>query len=250
MHKEPRPSKFGAGTTYGGPDVRIVRPFEAYERPQRLPRIVRLGDAALHDMTEPIPIQQLSVEQDSATAAEERQRYLEEIFRFPDPKEKDRYDRPLSLRTEVTPESEADAAYAYRFADQDIKDIIAPYKNDQYWREEDMPELLRMNGELRIALGRYLIDKFSAIVTQLPDRVVTNSESNMKSPGHAGYPDKMLSRDYASVLALSMLDGTFKKRRDNGDTSEHRDAAQMVLGIYNQLKSDKAWANAISNWKD
>lgn len=243
-HDHLPPSPFGAGTVYTGHEKHIKNPFAEHDRLPR-PRIARAaGVAAMHEITEPIP--RIAVPE-AVRAGQERHKYLKDIFRFPDPKAKDRYGRPLSQRTEVTPESEADAAYAYRFADQDIKDIIAPYKNEQYFREEDMPELLRTNDELRIALGMHLLNKFSTIVTMLPDRVATNSEHNLKSPNHAGYPDKMRSRDYADMLALSMLDGTFRKRRDAGETSQHRDAAQMVLGIYGQLKSDEAWNKAFGN---
>lgn len=219
-------------------EKRIVSPLGSAERMQNPPRIARpVGQAALEDITEPIGVPRIEAR---GSAEEERKQYLETIFSMPDPTGKDRYGRAYAERTSVTADSEADAAYAYRFVDGDIKDMIAPFKNDAFWKEEHMPELLRTNDELRIALGTHLIEKFSSIY-DLPERVAANSPDQLKSPGHPGYPDKMLSRDYAALLALSMLDGTFKKRPDSGDTSQHRTAAQKALGIYGQLKSDEAW---------
>jgi hypothetical protein len=223
------PSPFTAGTTYTGKEKFIDSP-DVQRAPSQAIRPV--GEAALHNSVVPPRIWR---KEEHLTPEEVRRQYLEGVFRFPDPDSKDKYGRSLSERTSVTPESEMDAVYALRFANQDIKDLVRSYKDSEYWREEDTPRLLRDNNELRMSLGTLILEKFEGLYT-LPERVHQNSPDNMKSPNHAGYPDKMLSRDYAAVIALSMLDGTYKERPDTGETTQHRTAAEMVLGIREQME--------------
>lgn len=238
--------QFGAGVRYNARGERIA-PAPHVEQLQNLPLIARpIGHASLHDITEPIPIVQGSKStsrvaqshEGGVSLEEERQRYLKEIFQFPDPDGFDTYGRPLSKRTEVTPESELDAVYALRHADDDVKGVVDAFIGDGHLHERDKPSLLRSNNELRMALGMHLLDKFNTLLT-LPERAHYNSASNMKSPNHAGYPGKMLSRDYAALIALSMLDGTYIARKDTGETTQHRTAAEMVLGIYSQMESNR-----------
>lgn len=76
----------------------------------------------------------------------------------------------------------------------------------------------------------------------LADRVFRNPEDNLKSPNYLGgdyYKDRMRSREYAVVLAIAMIDGSFDvdrqdktttHRRDNEDRcGMHRDSARVLL---------------------
>lgn len=238
-------SNFPEGLTYGSNGVPISS-HEVNELPQHPPRIERsLGHAGVYDVTEPIPVvgagesrnppRIARIHERRPSPEEERQRYLKEIFAFPDPGAKDKYGNTYAKRTEVNPESEEDAIYALRMSDQDIKGLIDSFLGEGRLHEKDKPAFIRGNNELRVALGIHFLDKFKKVFT-LPERVRDNLPSNMKSPNYPGYPDKMLSRDYAAVLALSMIDGTFKERPSSGDTSQHRDAAEMVLGNHEQMK--------------
>ena len=84
------------------------------------------------------------------------------------------------------------------------------------------------------------MDKMKSSSLRLPDRLIRNQQ---KRPGYRGYdavPD-LSGREYATLLALSMLDGTFKPSR-TGDAIEvskygdvlqgqHRYAALKLLGL-------------------
>lgn len=168
---------------------------------------------------------------------ERRQAYYRELFRLPDPQGKDRFGNDLDRRLKVTEQSQADAAMAYRFSDQDIKAIVGPYAREHHgvWREEDMAKVLRDDPELRVQLGVYLLEKLET-VGPLPKRFYGSATKN---PNYVGYRN-MTSREYAALLALSMLDGTFKNPSGSdpieskyGDIirGQHRYAAMRILGI-------------------
>ena len=103
---------------------------------------------------------------------------------------------------------------------------------------------IRKNHLLRCRLleffGRKLEVMRQLSPDDLPERVKHNDPGNLKHPNHPGYPDKMTSPEYAAVLALSMLDGSFNPeleeniesdRRKDGTPiyGQHREAAHVVL---------------------
>lgn len=156
---------------------------------------------------------------------------------MPDPQGRDRFGNDLDRRLKVTEQSQMDAAMAYRFSDQDVKDIVGPYAREQHgaWREADMAKVLRDDSGLRLRLGMHLLDKIDT-VGRLPKRFYGSATKN---PNYVGYRN-MTSREYAALLALSMLDGTFKApsasdpiESEYGDIirGQHRYAAMKVLGI-------------------
>ena len=76
----------------------------------------------------------------------------------------------------------------------------------------------------------------------LADRVRSNSEGNLKTPNYLGsdyYKDRMRSREYAVVLAIAMMDGSFNVdkqskiithyRDGKGRCGMHRDSARVLL---------------------
>ena len=76
----------------------------------------------------------------------------------------------------------------------------------------------------------------------LADRVRSNSEGNLKTPNHLGgdyYKDRMRSREYAVVLAIAMMDGSFDVDRQDKTVTHyrggkersgmHRDSARALL---------------------
>lgn len=173
---------------------------------------------------------------------EQRQKYLHELFALPDPQGKDRFGNDLDRRLKVTEQSKADAALAYRFADGDIKSIVGEYAREYHgaFREEQMANVLFQDEALRLRLGEYLLEKIEQndIKRSLPSRFFRPDD--MKNPNYVGYK-KMTSQEYAAVLALSMLDGTFKAPSGDSDPIEseygdiirgqHRYAALRLLGI-------------------
>ena len=170
---------------------------------------------------------------------------IERIFKFPEPQGRDRFGNSLDTRLEITPESEEAAAWAFRFTgDQKIKEMIRDYAGDK-WREEEMPSVVRGNDDLRTELGLYLLSKFDDFETELhmPERVANNSTKNTS---HRGYERGLTSREYAALLAVSMLDGTFDPGRATHDPIEledgqairgqHRYAAALLLKLINLNK--------------
>lgn len=93
---------------------------------------------------------------------------------------------------------------------------------------------IRQDASVRLALGRYFLNKTHAMANSLPDRVKRNTQKN---PNYAGYGNFMSSREYVALLCLSMIDGTFDTSREdevvfkNGqvELGQHREAARDVL---------------------
>lgn len=103
---------------------------------------------------------------------------------------------------------------------------------------------IRKNHQLRCQLLKFFQKKLEVMrqlsPDDLPERVKHNDPGNLKHPNHPGYPDKMTSSEYAAVLALSMIDGSFNPeleeniesgRRKDGTPiyGQHREAAHVVL---------------------
>lgn len=163
-----------------------------------------------------------------------KQLHYEAIFSAPIPKGRDRFGNDLDKRLKVTEESLSDAVLAYRFSDSEIKKIIDKYKTDEIWREEDVNSLVRTNNELRIELGKCLLARLEDD-SYLPYRVMIDEQKNIN---YIGYP-QVSSREASALLALAMLDGTFKRSKHDpivvkyGDVQigQHRWAALKALGI-------------------
>ncbi len=103
---------------------------------------------------------------------------------------------------------------------------------------------IRKNHELRCRLLEFFGGKLEVIrqlsSDDLPERVRYDDPGNLKHPNHPGYPDKMTSSEYAAVLALSMIDGSFdpdlEDRMESGTRKDgtpiygqHREAAWTIL---------------------
>ena len=103
---------------------------------------------------------------------------------------------------------------------------------------------IRRNHQLRCQLLEFFGKKLEAIRElspySLPERVYYDDPGNLKHPNHPGYSDKMTSSEYAAVLALSMIDGSFDPDSEDdmeSDTrkdgtpicGQHREAAHVVL---------------------
>ena len=103
---------------------------------------------------------------------------------------------------------------------------------------------IRKNHLLRCRLLKFFGGKLEVMrqlsPDDLPERVKHNDPGNLKHPNHPGYPDKMTSPEYAAVLALSMIDGSFDPDSEDdmeSDTrkdgtpiyGQHREAAHVVL---------------------
>lgn len=95
-----------------------------------------------------------------------------------------------------------------------------------------LTDLLRTNPEFRYELGSYFMDKLQAKAEDMPHRVRRNTQ---KTPSHLRtyqhFRDlgvSLHSREYASLLALSMLDGSFEG--DGNDPFTYNAQGQLATG--------------------
>lgn len=169
------------------------------------------------------------------------QRRHELIFAGPTSRGRDRFGNDLDKRLRVTDESCKDAALAYQLSDREVKAIVEKYATPERWRTEDMHELIRENNELRVELGEYILQKLESSSIALPDRVLRNGQKNINYTGY-DYPN-VSSHEAVALIALSMLDGTFKRTphdpveidESTGSVvrGQHRWTAANILGIGN-----------------
>lgn len=102
---------------------------------------------------------------------------------------------------------------------------------------EEAMNLVRSDSGLRIQLGEYLMKKIRDDTT-MPDRV--RDRNTVKHPNYPGYLD-MTGDEYAAVLALSMLDGTFDSERSIKDPVEFIDSASQGVSINGGQHRLAAW---------
>lgn len=115
--------------------------------------------------------------------------------------------------------------------------------------EVDSKEIMnniRSSYLTRCRLFEYLTSRLNNLAVDNPralaDRVRSNSEGNLKTPNHLVgdyYKDRMRSREYAVVLAIAMIDGSFDVDRQDkiithyrdgkGRCGMHRDSARVLL---------------------
>lgn len=103
---------------------------------------------------------------------------------------------------------------------------------------------IRSSHLTRYRLFEYLTYRLDRLATVNPgalaDRVLRNSEDNLKAPNGGNYcVGKMRSREYTIVLAIAMMDGSFNVdkqskiithyRDGKGRCGMHRDSARVLL---------------------
>jgi hypothetical protein len=102
----------------------------------------------------------------------------------------------------------------------------------------DKVRQVRTDAGLREVLARYFLHKISVNLRVMPDRVAKNVE---KAGPTDSYPRKLSSREYASILAVSMLDGSFKgsgsdeivldEKTNIAIQGQHRYAADLLVHL-------------------
>ncbi len=126
-----------------------------------------------------------------------------------------------------------------RALNPDVKEIIASFAPNAKSAKE-LVGIVRVNAQLREVLADTMLNRLELYKDILPDRVRNNVQKN---PNHKGYSSDspIYAREYAVLLALSKLDGSF--HYDNVaeadgvqvDSSgkvllgQHRFAADLVL---------------------
>lgn len=149
--------------------------------------------------------------------------------------------RNTSMNTrEITDEYEGVAEYVMNTPalDPQVKSIIAVHSPNTTTPRE-LVRAVQSDPSLRYALAEYLVAKIHSMSENMPARIRANSQ---KSPDHQGYRETMMtSQEYAALLAISMLDGSYKPdassddddiRKDsqgNVTIGQHRYAAQAAL---------------------
>lgn len=154
---------------------------------------------------------------------------MEHVFAAPD------LETP-TRRSEITERSIADAVKRLaelRQTNPRLAGLITDRIRGGVSDPHQMAEALRTDKELRLAVGKELLVEANirAKAGELPYQLQHDSG---KTPTIDGYPEGLSSREYAALLALSMLDGTFKRELTGGDEpglrgGQHRTAAEQLL---------------------
>lgn len=130
-------------------------------------------------------------------------------------------------------------AYTGRSNIKSIIDEYAPYgvETDFDGFKKTINEI-RKNHELRCRLLEFFGRKLEVMRQLSPDdlseRVRYNDPDNLKHPNHLGYPDKMTSSEYAAVLALSMIDGSFDPDSEDDMESDTRKDGTPIYGQHRE----------------
>ncbi|MFZ2544767.1 MAG: hypothetical protein WAW80_02225 [Candidatus Saccharimonadales bacterium] len=197
---------------------RIYRTHEYNARVNDIPKLGRGFLRAIHNRVQ------------NELSAEEL--HAQRLFEFPDAR-----DDRMYIRTSVTEGSLQDALDAYMESDDDIKLIVNKFADGEHMRLSDVATTIRDNNALRLELGKYLVDKLTHM-HYLPSRL--SNDQDLKRPNVQGYDEPMTSKEYSALLAMAMLDGTYKDspgdkiyfdRYKDVKNGQHRYAAQEVLGI-------------------
>jgi hypothetical protein len=122
--------------------------------------------------------------------------------------------------------------------DPRVMHIVAEYAPNAA-NIEELIDTIRNNAELRLALAELFLNKIDNNIGSMPERIVRNGQ---KKPNHLGYKhlQYISTREYAALIALSMLDGTFKEAATKADgirmgddgkpvVGQHRYAAELLL---------------------
>ena len=122
--------------------------------------------------------------------------------------------------------------------DEALEEMVRQRQAEKHIKSSlEMVDLIRTDADLRYDLGAYLMDKLKENIDRMPERVAVDGQKN---PGHRGYKHlgRLTSQEYAVLLALAMLDGTYQepshdpiKRLPDGsvELGQHRAAAEILL---------------------
>lgn len=109
--------------------------------------------------------------------------------------------------------------------DHKIKEIFDRHQEKLGPKDRwELADELRTNADLRYDLGSYFLDKIEDKWHKMPERVRRDTQKNPNHPTYA-HLNGLRSREYAALLALSMLDGTFHEpKHDPIDYDKHGEA--------------------------
>lgn len=123
--------------------------------------------------------------------------------------------------------------------DSKLADIISGFEGSNKLDRLSLVDAVRTDANLRYDIGTYFLkDKLPQLARILPDRVIGNGQ---KRPNHNGYSrhNYLTSREYAVMLALAMIDGTYQEPgsgdpiiRDNDGIAtlgQHRFTAKALI---------------------
>ncbi len=129
-------------------------------------------------------------------------------------------------------------------SDFQVKDVLAKYApevSDNLTGNLDESKVgqfvddIREKLDLRVELGRLFKSRLKDAVKtgEFGQRFDLNQYKNSKIPG---YPSNMTSGEYATLLALSYIDGTFDNRLESqGDEVEYDHNGKIIVGQHRDL---------------
>ncbi len=150
------------------------------------------------------------------------------VFGAPQSRERDsngnNRDR-LRRMTDETRQQAIDTLKAIEGEQPGLLDVIrAHVKADMPHTRQAVRELIQTDTALRLDMAKYFMDRVDELRDILPDGFTPNRD---KMPNHPGY-QKMTSREYVALLAISMLDGTFDTKGSLSDPAEFADGKQVT----------------------
>lgn len=194
------------GYEYAHPETRIVID-KASGNSTRVHTLDELSRYQQNDVIAPL-IQQQEMER--------REQRLVTLFGVPESKPRDRFGNVQDRVSLITQESKQEAAQSISaINDLELRAIIDAHTVGL--SSAQSVEKIFSDESTRIDIAKYLMQKVAKNADLMPDRVKGHRE---KSGNHPGYPQNMSSKEYAALLALSMLDGTFISKRSIGDPVE------------------------------
>lgn len=137
-----------------------------------------------------------------------------------------------SNHTIVTEESRAAASRQLgdvRRNDDTINNMLRDYEQ-KHPGVTDLVEAIRTDSDLRYKIGEHLLNAIMPIRLQnMPERIRDNSQ---KKPNHSGYGHlrQITSREYATLLALAMIDGTYQGYGKGDEIDRHPDTGRVIRG--------------------
>lgn len=125
--------------------------------------------------------------------------------------------------------------------DRELQDILLKYS--QFTPSLETVDALRTNKDLRYDVGTHLLNKLDMLASMHPElfgnRILNNTMKNNNF--NKMTPSNITTRQYATTLALAMIDGSFNGDKQASDDvtmyneqgkiiyGQHRDAARTIL---------------------
>jgi hypothetical protein len=141
-------------------------------------------------------------------------------------------ERKYSVVTDASRAAAVERLSLARRTDRVIDSILKRYEQQATTEPVSAVDMIRTNADLRYDLGSYLYtEKLNARFDKMPSRVRLDDDKTPNSRGYGFLPRNLKSREYSTLIALAMIDGTFNKPGP-GEAIERNSTGQVTLGMH------------------